>query len=228
MNLSLRLSLLATASLLAPAMNAAVVFTASETLSSDNIIFETPLAGLARQLTVTTPGTQITDLSITLDISSPGPLAAWNGDLYAHISGPSGTLAVLINRPGLSLSDSVGYGDAGFSITLNDNAGNPDIHTYQDVAYSLNGNGQLLGTWASDGRQSATDSTRDRPLSQFLGQDPNGVWTLLISDLSGGNIAVLDGWSVSGVAVPEPGAWTVVAGTALVGFAFLYRRFRSV
>ena len=229
MNLSPRLLGITAVSVLTPALEAAIVFTASETLSLDNQIDDPPFAGVGRQLTISTSATQMTDLSITLDLSSAAGDTAWNGDLYAQISGPSGTLAVLLNRTGLSPSDDAGYGDSGFSLTINDSGANPDLHTYQGVSYTLNGSGQLTGTWASDGRQDALSSVRDRPLSQFLGQDPNGTWTLLVADLANGNRAQLNSWSISGVgvAVPEPKIWTAIAGAGLLGFALLRRSRRS-
>ncbi len=224
MNTSFRFASLAVAGLFCHTLHAAIFFTASETLSSGNEIGETPSGGLARELTVSTTAMVIESLSISLDISSaPGDLA-WNGDLYVHLSGPSGTLAVLINRPGTTLADDTGYGDAGFNLTITTGS-LPDIHDYQGVSYSSNGGGQLTGTWASDGRLDATSPTRDRMLDQFLTQNPNGTWTLLVSDLSGGNVAQLNGWSITGTgAVPEPEEWAVIAGATLAGFAIARRR----
>jgi MYXO-CTERM domain-containing protein len=228
MNLFLRPALAAGAMLSASALHAAIMFTASETLTSGNAIADAPFAGLARELTVDTGARLIESLSITLDIgSAPGDLA-WNGDLYVQLSGPSGTLAVLLNRAGTTPSDDTGYGDAGFNITIGTGS-LPDVHEYQGVSYSLNGSGQLTGTWASDGREDATSASRDRMLDQFIGQNPNGTWTLLVTDLASGNAARLNSWSIEGVgAVPEPGEWTALAGLALAGFAAIRRRRASL
>jgi subtilisin-like proprotein convertase family protein len=220
-----RLTLLTAASLLAPsALHADIAFTASETLTTGNRIEDPPLAGLARQLTVSSSVQQITGLSITLDIASADADIAWNGDLYVHLSAPSGSLAVLLNRTGQQLSTDAGYGDAGFSITLDDTSPNHDIHSYQDVAYTLNGSGQLTGTWASDGRADPTSSTRGFTLSELLGENPNGIWTLLVSDQAGGNLAQLNGWSIQGLGIiPEPATWTALCATALLGFGAIHR-----
>lgn len=227
MNFFLRPALAAGAMLSATAMHAAILFTASETPVSGNLIGDAPFAGLARELTVDTEARLIESLSITLDIgSAPGDLA-WNGDLYVQLAGPSGTLAVLLNRAGVASSDDAGYGDAGFSITIGTGS-LTDIHQYQDVSYSLNGSGQLTGTWASDGREDATSASRDRMLDQFIGQNPNGTWTLLVTDLSSGNQARLNSWAIEGVgAVPEPGEWATLAGAVLAGFAAIRRRHAS-
>ena len=201
-------------------------FTATDTLTTGNEIDDPPIPGLARTLTVSTAVTSITDLSITLDISSATGEDAWNGDLYAQLTSPLGTLAVLLNRSGYASSGDPGYGDKGYSITLNDTTGTAGLHFYQNVSYALNGDGQLTGTWASDGGSDPTSATRDKPLALFAGANPNGIWTLFISDQAGGNRAKLDSWSINGVGttVPEP-EWTVVAvGTSLIVGAMLRRR----
>jgi hypothetical protein len=224
MNSIYRFALLA-AGLVTHSLHAVIFFGANETLSSGNLIGEAPAAGLGRQLTINTGVIDITELNITLDISSaPGDLA-WSGDLYVQLTAPSGAMAVLVNRPGQVLAPDPGYGDAGLNITIGTGGGLHDVHTYQAVSYSLNGLGQLTGTWDSDGRQDSTSGTRDRMLNQFLGQNPNGVWTLMVSDMAGGNLAQLNSWSINGVGtVPEPEAWAALAGATLVGFAALHRR----
>ncbi|HTH46131.1 MAG TPA: proprotein convertase P-domain-containing protein [Candidatus Limnocylindria bacterium] len=215
-----------TAGLLAVPLAHAGVVIVSETLSSGNAIGDAPSAGLARVLNVSTAGTVITDLSVDLDIGSLTGDTAWNGDLYAQLTGPSGSLAVLINRPGLSSSDGTGSGVAGFSITINDSAID-DIHDspYATAGYSVNGSGQVSGTWQSDGRTDPTSSTRSKSLSQLFGQNPNGDWTLLVADLANGNRAQLNSWSITvTTAVPEPAATAAVGGLALLAAAFWLRR----
>ena len=199
-------------------------FSATDSLSGGVTIDDPPIPGLARTLAISTPVTQITDLSISLDIGSADGDTAWNGDLYAQLTSPSGTLSVLLNQPGVTAVNPAGYGDSGFVITVLDSASS-DIHGYQDVSYSLNGSGQLTGTWQSDGRTDPTSSTRDKQLSRLLGENPNGVWTLFISDLANGNRATLNSWSINGVgtAVPEPQFAVLVLGTILASFA-LWRR----
>lgn len=209
------------------------IVTVSDALSSNNEIDDPPGSGIARTVNVSASFTQITDIHVTLDIGSADGLNAWNGDLYAHLSGPSGTLAVLLNQTGVSSLNAAGYGNAGFSITLHDSLTNPDVHTYQEVSYSLNGSGQLTGTWNSDGRALATDSTRSNPLSSFAGENPNGTWTLLVADLATGNTAKLNSWSLTieggaavqgGSAVPEPISTSLGSAIALLAGAILRRR----
>ena len=215
------------ASVLALPFTHAAVFTVSETLGSGNTINDPTDPGLARVLTVSTPVLTLTDLSITLDIGSADGSTAWNSDLYVQLSSPSGALAVLINRTGLTPLNGDGYGDAGFNVTINDGAAN-DIHLYQTVGYTLNGSGQLTGTWQSDGRADALGDTRGSALAGLLGTNPNGAWTLLVADLGSGNLAKLNGWSIDGVGttVPEPAATAAAAGLAALTVA-LFRRVRT-
>jgi subtilisin-like proprotein convertase family protein len=200
------------------------IFSATETLPGGSPIGDPPIPGLARTLLVSTPVTAITDLSITLDISSADADTAWNGDLYAQLTSPMGTLSVLLNQSGRTAANPAGYGNTGFVITVLDSASS-DIHSYRDVGYSLNGSGQVTGTWQSDGRVDPLGSLRDRQISQLVGENPNGTWTLLVSDLANGNRAKLNSWSINGVGttVPEPQLAVLAVGTALAGLT-LWRR----
>jgi subtilisin-like proprotein convertase family protein len=161
------------------------------------------------------PGT-ISSISVALDITG-----GFNGDLYAYLAGPGGQIAVLLNRSGLTASSPFGYGDTGFNLTLSD--GSVNIHNYQlDASYpsALNGSGQLTGTWAPDARNidpqsagtvfDAAPTTAD--LSAFTAANANTTWTLLIADMSGGGQATLVSWGLTVVTVPEPQAWTLLAG----------------
>jgi hypothetical protein len=216
--------LLLAAGLVVGPLGQAAIFSVSETLGSGNTINDPTDPGLARVLTVSTPVQSLTDLSITLDLGSADGSTAWNSDLYVQLSSPSGVLAVLINRTGLTPGDGNGYGDAGFQVTINDGAAD-DIHTYQTVSYTLNGSGQLTGTWKSDGRADALGATRSSALAGLLGTNPNGAWTLLVADLGSGNLAKLNGWSIDGVGttVPEPAATAAFAGLAALAVALCRR-----
>lgn len=157
----------------------------------------------------------ITDVNVTLTISG-----GFNGDLYGYLVHDSG-FAVLLNRVGRTSGDEFGYGNTGFSILLDDQAGT-DIHLYQTVTYTLNGNGQLLGSWQPDGRETDPDAvldTDDRTalLSSFNDLDPNGTWTLFLADLSAGGESTLVGWGLEVNVVPEPTEWALMIFGGLVG-----------
>jgi MYXO-CTERM domain-containing protein len=180
-------------------------------------------SGLANTQTLNFSGvanfSSIVDLTVTLNISG-----GFNGGYYAYLVNDSGGFAILLNRPGTTAGNSLGYADSGFNITLSD-AG-PDIHTYQTV--SNPGGGALMGTWSPDGRNVDpatvvdTDS-RTALLSSFEGTNPSGQWTLFLANLDYGEQGELVSWGMSITAVPEPSS----AGLAVLGLGLLLgvRRF---
>jgi subtilisin-like proprotein convertase family protein len=167
----------------------------------------------------------IYSVSVTLDITG-----GFNGDLYAYLVSPTGTLVVLLNRSGLTGSNPFGYSDTGFNITLSD--GSPNIHDYQLDSPVYNGGGQLTGTWAPDGRNidpqstgSVFDSTSPTtPLSLYNGTTADGTWTLFVADLSSGGQSTLVSWGLTIATVPEPQTWVLVAGGVGVLLALNRRR----
>jgi hypothetical protein len=153
----------------------------------------------------------------------------YNGDLYGYLTHDTG-FAVLLNRVGLSSSNSFGYADAGFfDLTLNDAALAGDVHFYGG-----NGGLALSGFFAPDGRAVhpvttlPTDfetSLRTATLSSFQGLSPDGEWTLFLSDLSLGRESILASWGLDIVTIPEPTVWMLgLAGFALVGLKKLRGR----
>ncbi len=92
-----------------------------------------------------------------------------------------------------------------------------NIHNYQRVSY--NQNGQLTGTRAPDGLNlnpqspSSTfeSATSTAGLTSFNGTNPNGTWTLFVSDMAGGGFeGTLVGWGMEIIAVPEPASLSLL------------------
>lgn len=195
---------------------------------------------------------QIYDVNVTLNIVNSSGGRAYNGDFYASLTHSSG-FAVLLNRAGVRAGSSpdeiLGYGDNGFSVTLDDQAANGDVHTYRlqlplvpggppggshntpvDTAFTL----PLTGTWMPDGRNVSpavvtADSPRTATLSSFNGLPATGEWVFTFADLSPGGTARLESWSieVTGSTVPEPAETAAVAaGALLAGAGWLKRRRR--
>ncbi|HEU0011562.1 MAG TPA: HYR domain-containing protein, partial [Verrucomicrobiae bacterium] len=160
--------------------------------------------GLARTRTFASPIGIITDVNVTLHLSG-----GFNGDLYAYVVHESG-YAVLLNRVGRRAGDPLGYGDAGMDVTLDDQAGNGDIHNYRLTLFGTHSTalaGPLTNSWAPDGR--ATDpalvlntDARTELLSSFNGLNPNGEWTLYIADLSPLDTATLVSWGLEVCGLP--------------------------
>ena len=178
--------------------------------------------GLVSSTNISGLPTGITSVQVALNITG-----GFNGDLYAYLLGPNGGFAVLLNRVGLTAGNPFGYGDAGFNITLGD--GYSNIHNYQSGSYTISG-GQLVGTWAPDGRNINPQSTLAQfdaastaaGLSAYNLANPNGQWTLFVADLAGGGgSSTLVSWGLT-IAIPEPQTWALLAGGA--GMLFALRR----
>lgn len=172
----------------------------------------------------------IQSLQVNLTISARTAEPMFNGDLFVTLSHGSG-FSVLLNRVGRRDGSTLGYGDNGFSLTLADSAA-ADLHTYRAT---VTGNeltpistadpaAPLTGTWQPDGRTAdpgtvLTSSPRITSLGNFAGLDPNGEWTLFLSDLSGGGLAQLESWSLEFTVVPEPETVATMTALALGAFA---------
>ncbi len=178
-------------------------------------------SGVSDKRTINSGLTSISSITVSLNISG-----SYNGDVYAYLE-HGNDLAVLLNRPGRTASDSAGYADSGFAITLSDSAANGDIHLYQTIQVPPVGT-PLTGTWQPDGRavdpdQVVDTTSRTAFLSTFNGVDPNGNWTLYLADLSSGSPNTLNSWSLSITGVPEPQEYLFAATLALFGFASWHR-----
>ena len=141
--------------------------------------------------------TEIESVTVTINLSG-----GWNGDLYAYLMHDSG-FAVLLNRPGRSLSALDGSATVGMQVTFDDSAAS-DIHT----AIPMNG-GSVTGTYQPDGRETDPHNTlntdaRTAMLADFIGINANGTWKLYVADQSPGYESTLQSWSMTIVGVPEP------------------------
>ncbi len=192
-------------------------------------------SGMQDTRTIQSSIASIGEVTVTLKISGMDS-GAYNGDLYVALQHESG-LAVLLNRVGRSSTNKYGYGDSGFDVQFKDGGTNGDVHLYRLRA---NGSettpigGILTGSWQPDARvtdPSAVVSTNARSafLQQFRGMSATGGWTLLVTDVSPGGRAQLDGWSLDiSTDVPKPlysvtkvttGAGSIVLTPAKAGYS---------
>jgi subtilisin-like proprotein convertase family protein len=170
--------------------------------------------------------TSITDLEVTLNIAG-----GFNGDYYGYLVHDSG-FSVLLNRSGRASTNSPGYNDTGFDITLLDSAS--DLHFYRNSGFSVNGSGQLTGTWAPDGRYANPGNVSENDastslLGSFDGLDPNGTWTLFLADVDFGEQGTLVQWGLVISAIPEPSSAGLLAlgAVGLMVAALRARRAKS-
>ena len=132
-----------------------------------------------------TPGATVSGLTVDLNISG-----GYNGNLYAYLVAPNGTLVMLLNQPGTTSGNPFGYAGSGLNVTLSDMASG-SIQTTPETPGSIFGSGlsyQAAGA-----------------LSGFNGSVTDGTWTLFFADeVAGGRQATLSDWSLNITAVPEP------------------------
>jgi len=185
--------------------------------------------GLMETFNVTGLEGTMTNIQVALDITG-----GFNGNLYAYLVSPNGSIAILLNRVGVNGGNSFGYSDAGFDITLDDSGSYSNVHTYGSGSYSINGSGQVTGTWASDGENVnplgplVGSSASTATLANLLGSDPDGTWTFFIADLeSGGGTPTLSSVTLTIMTVPEPSG-LALTGLGLAGGALLLFRRVSV
>lgn len=156
------------------------------------------------------PAGGLLDVNVTLTVAG-----AYNGDLYGYLVHEN-RFAVLLNRVGRTLGTPFGYGDAGLSVTFDDEAAATDIHSYQSVGgYSISGG----APWRPDARDIDPATVLDTDLrgpflNSFVGVDPNGDWTLFLADLSGGETSQVTAWGLV-IVVPEPGQAVVLLAAAI-------------
>jgi subtilisin-like proprotein convertase family protein len=177
--------------------------------------------GLADTQTIS--GVEGSISSLTVDLRFDERLnGGWNGDLYVTLVHDDG-FSVLLNRPGKRLDDSLGFDDSGLNVTIDDSAKNGDIHNYRlqvtgDLEQPLSG--PLTGVWQPDGRLIDPDALLDTDvrtagLGDFAGLDPNGRWTLFVTDLEYGGALQLTSWGLNiSTGVPDPS----LSGLGLLSF----------
>ncbi len=185
-------------------------------------------SGLVDQRSVSGATAGFGNLEVTLTLNGVGA-AGFNGDLYASLS-HNGTLAVLLNRPGKDAALPLGYGDNGFSLTFDDSSGFGDVHTYRlTLPGPFPATGGVSGIVSSDGRKVDPDvvetgSPRTTSLTDFLGSDPNGTWTLFLADMASGGGLELQSWSLEFQPIPEPAMIGGIMAAGLLAWALIRRR----
>jgi len=129
-------------------------------------------------LNVAGAGTQLLDLNLTTFITH-----TFAADLDITLMSPAGTIVTLTTDNG-SGNDNV------FNGTLWDDDANPA----GQVPYTTN-NGVTTDHAYVD-LTTATPLAPEEPLAAFIGENPNGTWTITISDDLGGDVGSLNSWTL--------------------------------
>jgi hypothetical protein len=162
-------------------------------------------------------GATISGLTVGLQVAH-----TWVGDLSATVQSPGSTSALIMDQPGFPEST---FGCSGDDIDAN--------------LFDAAGGGSVDSTCAASVPTIGGDLTpAPDALSVFDGEDPNGTWTLTLTDaFEGSDDGTLQTWCISpvtgggdggdGGGVPATSTWGVIAMIALfmgVSVYFLRRR----
>jgi len=187
----------------------ALVTTASASLYSNytytgtlanTIIADGNPVGMANTVNVSNMRGVLTDITVTLDVSSStgNPVS----DLYAYLS-YNGNVVVLLNRIGVTSGTPFGNTGSGLTVTLSDTGAN-NIHGLTGSptgSYQVDNN-QAVAPFAPAGSFTGTSGGS---LDTTFAGNPNGNWTLFFADVvNGGGNTTLNSWSLDISAVPEP------------------------
>jgi uncharacterized repeat protein (TIGR01451 family) len=163
----------------APAAPAACgATTTSFTNSTPVAISATGTPVVTSTISVSGVGPFLYDLDVTTFIQH-----TFSSDLDITITSPMGTVVTLTTDNGSTFDDV-------FNGTVWDDNADPDTQ----VPYTANNNLVVEHTYAN--LTLASPLVPEEPLGAFIGEDPNGTWTITISDdsnLDGGN---LNSWSL--------------------------------
>ncbi len=193
--------------------------TESFTFTTNRVVPDGNYSGMSDVQTITSGIGSIGSIKVRLKVNGE-----FNGDLYGYLRHSSG-FTVLLNRPGKTAANPIGYGDSGLEIILDDASLN-DLHTYQTVTTPPDGT-PLTGTWMPDGRKVDPDLVTDADpqstsLRNFSGLDASGQWTLYLVDAQSGGTNMLVEWGldITGTAnssITWANPADIVYGTALSG-----------
>ena len=98
------------------------------TFTTNRLVPDGNAAGLSDVRTLNSAIGNITGLTVGFKLTGE-----FNGDLYVYLRHASG-YTVLLNRPGKTAGNAVGYADSGFNVTFQDGAANGDVHLYENVS----------------------------------------------------------------------------------------------
>ncbi|MBL0336251.1 MAG: proprotein convertase P-domain-containing protein [Chitinophagaceae bacterium] len=146
--------------------------------NSTPLVIPTGPGVVSSTITISGAGTQIADVNVLTNI-----LHTFNADLDITLMSPAGTIVTLT-------SDNGAGNDNVFAGTTWDDGANPG----GQVPYTSNNGMATDQTYLN--LTTATPLTPEEPLAAFIGENPNGVWTLTISDDLSGDGGSLNNWSL--------------------------------
>ncbi len=137
-------------------------------------------------IVVSGAGSWLLDLDVATDI-----VHTYNEDLVVTLTSPAGTVVTLTSANG-------GGADDVYAGTRWDDDADPD----GALPYATNDG--LATDHAYGSSVLASPLVPEEALGAFIGEDPNGTWTLTIADTFGGDVGTLNTWSLDLRALAGP------------------------
>jgi uncharacterized repeat protein (TIGR01451 family) len=137
------------------------------------------ISTVSSNITVAGAGTYLWDVDLTTAITHTA-----NDDLNITLRSPAGTVVTLTTDNGGNL-------DNVFNGTLWDDDANPA----GQVPYATNNGLATDHNYVNN--TTATPLVPEEAMAAFVGENPNGIWTLTISDDANGNGGTLNSWSLT-------------------------------
>lgn len=154
-----------------------IVLNTAATQSTPTAIPTGP-AVVTSTLVVAGAGTALVDVDLTTNITH-----TFNADLDITLMSPAGTIVTISTDNG-----------AGNDNVFNGTVWNDDANPAGQVPYTTN-NG-VVSDQAYVNLTTATPLVPEEAMAAFIGEDPNGTWTITISDDLTGDGGSLDSWSL--------------------------------
>jgi subtilisin-like proprotein convertase family protein len=143
------------------------------------VVIPTTISTVSSTINVAGAGNQIFDLNLITNITH-----TFNGDIDMTLMSPAGTIVTITTDNG-----------GGFDNVFNGTTWDDDANPLGQVPYSANQG--LVSDHTYTNLVVATPLTPEEPLAAFIGENPNGVWTLTISDDAGGDGGSLSSWTLN-------------------------------
>ena len=156
--------------------------------------------GVVAQGTVSGLDPFVTAITVGLNITG-----GFDGNLYAYLVAPNGTVVTLLNHIGTgtfgSLASGLGNGNDGSFLLTSGSGNNLTTGANGTRGTALTGTFNLAGL---SGFQTGTTTA-------------NGTWTLFFADtVRGGGTSTLNSWTLNITAVPEPVVLALVTFAAML------------
>ncbi len=152
-----------------------------------------PATTVTSTLTVSGCDPYLLDLNLTTFLTH-----TFSEDLNITLTSPAGTVVTLT-------TDNGGGNDNNFNGTLWDDDADPDGL----VPYSSNDGLVTDGVYAN--LVAETSLVPEEAMAAFIGEDPNGTWTITISDDQDGDGGTLSSWTLDITAVPAGKTFVLLA-----------------